>query len=299
MGHVSALVTDDGESGGPAGANAPKRKLYTTTDEAPPPVAQPQHAHRPKNRSVSEYVPDPVGAPKRPVVVSGSHVQMGPADQMRREPNLAESRGLTPTVTQPPTPPPSEPSRDSTDGGKLKDQGYEYFEARGRHDGKMRRWRSIGFLDQGTFSRVFLATSQAVPDGDSGEPNAAAPSTPATECSVARRRLVAVKVCEHGPRGGASEDRVEMSLKRELEILQSIDHPSLVNLKAWNIELTRAILVLNYSPGGDLFEVATAHRRVLTWPLLRRMFAELVGAVRYLHEKRIVHRDIKLESKSY
>ena len=89
-----------------------------------------------------------------------------------------------------------------------------------------------------------------------------------------------------------------MSLKRELEIMQSIHHPSLVNLKAWSIEHTRAILVLSYCPGGDLFEVATAHRHVLTAPLLRRMFSELVGAVAYLHERRIVHRDIKLESKS-
>jgi serine/threonine protein kinase len=31
---------------------------------------------------------------------------------------------------------------------------------------------------------------------------------------------------------------------------------------------------------------------------VQRMFAELVGAVRYLHQNYIVHRDIKLESKN-
>jgi protein-serine/threonine kinase len=107
---------------------------------------------------------------------------------------------------------------------------------------------------------------------------------------------VAVKVCEHGPRGGASEDRVEMSLKRELEVMQGIHHPSLVDLKAWSIEPTRAILVMSYCPGGDLFDVATAHRSLLKPSLVARMFAELVAAVKYLHERNIVHRDIKLES---
>lgn len=33
--------------------------------------------------------------------------------------------------------------------------------------------------------------------------------------------------------------------------------------------------------------------------LIRRVFGELVDAVRYLHSHYIVHRDIKLESESY
>lgn len=216
---------------------------------------------------------------------------------MRREMNFAESRGITPTVLQPPTPPPSESSKDSTDGRRSKDVEGEWFEALGRLDHKFRRWRSVGFLGQGTFSRVMLASSQIPPAEHSHEQPVEATSPFVVDKSK-RKKLVAIKICEHGPRGGASEERIEMSLKRELEIMQDIHHPSLVNLKAWSIEPTRAILVLSFCPGGDLFEIATANRELLTPAILRRIFAELVGAVKYLHAKKIVHRDIKLESRS-
>ncbi|CAG9994076.1 unnamed protein product [Clonostachys byssicola] len=276
--------------------STPQADLLSPAGPPKPANLAPQEhkRHHTRNRSNSEYIPIPEGIsfPKRLMSVSGPHGKLNTADaheaHIRRELNYAEQRGLTPTVRQPPTPPPSESSKDSTELSRPKDLG-ELFEARGRHDKKRRRWRALRCLGQGTFSRVMLATSQIVPqDNESDSSN--------SESQPDRKTLVAVKVCEHGPRGGASEERVEMSLKRELEILQVIHHPSIVDLKAFNIEPTRAILVLCYSPGGDLFDVATTHRSVLSPALMRRIFAELVGALQYLHNMKIVHRDVKLEN---
>ncbi|KAG5977815.1 hypothetical protein E4U55_006534 [Claviceps digitariae] len=304
---INKQTESDGSDG--TAATSTRRKNYGVLDAdnktlALTPSSQNDIcAHHPKDRSVSEYVPDTTSQPhKRNVVVSGSHVNNklsaeGQESLMRREINFAESRGITSTVAQPPTPPPSESSKDSSDGTISKDGDDEWFEACGRHDKKRRRWRSIGFLGQGTFSRVMLASSQSAPtDQKSNHGQAIESSSPFVADEKHRRKLVAVKVCEHGPRGGASEERIEMSLKRELEIMQDIHHPSLVNLKAWSIEPTRAILVLSYCPGGDLFDIATAQRKLVTPAILRRIFAELIGAVKYLHEKNIVHRDIKLEN---
>jgi protein-serine/threonine kinase len=179
---------------------------------------------------------------------------------------------------------------------------YRYFDAHTPGDRKLRRWRALEVLGEGTFSKVVLATSQLNVDSRiggqlSGEPMEGV--VPSSGVGLDPKKLVAIKICEHGAKGGASEDRIEMSLKRELELMKSLHHPSLVHLKAWNIEETRALLVLSYCPGGDLFDVAVKHRNLLVPGLLRRIFAELVGAVRYLHGAHIVHRDIKLESESY
>ncbi|KAK8097049.1 kinase-like domain-containing protein [Apiospora kogelbergensis] len=293
----SVLVTSSGESVAACLANQSKRKVYAGLRAGEPPensISSNGDKMHGRNRSVSEYIPDPMTIPKRQLTVSGSHSRSGDHHHnnsgdgdhnLRREPNLSAARGLI-AATNPLLP------RQSNDGSASrlsKKPRFEYFEARGKEDNKLRRWRAVKQLGEGTFSRVMLATSQvAVDDGE--ESGATTPVEPDL------KTLVAVKVCEHGPRGGASEQRIEMSLKRELEIMRSINHPSIVHLKAWNIEPTRALLVLSYCPGGDLFDVATTHRDLLSPPLLRRIFAELVGAVRYLHDRRIVHRDIKLEN---
>lgn len=297
----SVLITSSGESVASALAHQTKRKVYAGLNPGHAIEVSSGKVEHSRNRSISEYIPDPKGIPKRQHTVSGKvdgkDVDSASDPHLRREPHLSEARGIIP-VAKPPTPPPSE---SSSDGSNSKRSRYEYFEARGRHDRRLRRWRGIKELGQGTFSRVMLATSQIAADDDETNGTTANRTdglpSPTTATRPHLKTLVAIKVCEHGPRGGASEERIEMSLKRELDIMQSISHPSLVHLKAWSIEPTRALLVLSYCPGGDLFDVATTYRDALTPVLLRRIFSELVGAVRYLHERRIVHRDIKLESK--
>ena len=254
-----------------------------------------------KNRSVSEYVPEGIQIPRsRNVVVSTSGAPpittslSPPNDYMHREQYLAIQRGLAISIPKPPTPPDSTQGTDSADlespplgPEKAKGPLPLIYEAHMLHGGKLRRWRGLRQLGKGTFSTVMLATSEGVGN-----------STTLTENQVNPKSLVAVKICEQGPAGGADEKKIEISIKRELEIMKSIHHPSLVHLKAVKMCERQALLILGYCAGGDLFELASQKLEILTPSLIRRIFSELVAAVRYLHLQYIVHRDIKLESTS-
>ena len=264
-------------------------------------------ANHARNRSLSEYVPDGLPPPRtRNIAVSGTQTPTSvapPSDQpMHREEHFAVQRGLAYLpAPRPPTPPRSNQSTTSNSDLESppssprlrKRPPLVQYEARTIRGGKLKRWTSIRKLGEGAFSTVMLATSE---DIDLGLFKGGILDAEKAEQSINRQSLVAVKICEHGPAGGVDEKKIESSLKRELEILKSIHHPSLVHLKAVNVLDNRAFLVLNYCAGGDLFELASTKLDILTPTLIRRIFAELVAAVRYLHDEWIVHRDIKLES---
>jgi protein-serine/threonine kinase len=104
---------------------------------------------------------------------------------------------------------------------------------------------------------------------------------------------VAIKLIRRETLGG-NANRLQ-KIYREIHILRGLEHENIVRLHEM-VETERHIgIILEYASGGELFDYILNHR-YLKDGAARRLFAQLISGVGYLHKKGIVHRDLKLEN---
>ena len=92
-----------------------------------------------------------------------------------------------------------------------------------------------------------------------------------------------------------SKDRVDelflKEMRNEVAILRTLDHPNIVRVYDM-FESKRAIyMVMEYCKGGDLFT-----RVPYTEAQAAKIMTKLLSAIAYCHERKIIHRDLKMEN---
>ncbi|KRY74358.1 MAP/microtubule affinity-regulating kinase 3 [Trichinella pseudospiralis] len=132
------------------------------------------------------------------------------------------------------------------------------------HVGNYRLLRTIG---KGNFAKVKLA--KHIPTG----------------------REVAIKIIDKTQLNPSSLQK----LFREVRIMKMLNHPNIVKLyQVIETEYT-LYLVMEYASGGEVFDYLVAHGRMKEKEA-RAKFRQIVSAVQYLHQKNIIHRDLKAEN---
>ncbi|CAG8513059.1 3535_t:CDS:1 [Paraglomus occultum] len=111
---------------------------------------------------------------------------------------------------------------------------------------------------------------------------------------LANGEEVAIKMTS--TKGMQDNDPLRVCVQREIEILRSIDYPSIVKLIDTVDTPTHVCLIMEYVPGGELFEYVADYYDQTDENDARRIFVQLLDVVSYLHNNNIVHRDLKLEN---
>ncbi|CAH8497932.1 unnamed protein product [Schistosoma rodhaini] len=108
---------------------------------------------------------------------------------------------------------------------------------------------------------------------------------------VSTGREVAVKVIDKTQLNQASLKK----LFREVNIMKMLNHPNIVRLYEVIESERHVYLVMEYAENGEVFDHLVAHGRMKEREA-RAAFRQIVSAVEYCHQKKIVHRDLKAEN---
>ena len=78
--------------------------------------------------------------------------------------------------------------------------------------------------------------------------------------------------------------------------MKLVQHPNVVRLYEVIDSPTKLYLIQELGDGGDMYDYIMKHPGGLNEERARRFFSQIVRAVKYCHDLRVVHRDLKPEN---
>ncbi|XP_013883299.1 death-associated protein kinase 2 [Austrofundulus limnaeus] len=85
------------------------------------------------------------------------------------------------------------------------------------------------------------------------------------------------------------------SVEREVEILQALKHPNIVNLKDVFESRSEVVLILEFVSGGELFDFIAQKENLLESEAIQ-FIKQILEGLRFMHSNNIAHFDLKPEN---
>lgn len=158
-----------------------------------------------------------------------------------------------------------------TEDGEDADEELQSFLAGESWDDS--KWMKGALIGQGSFGSVYLALHAVT-----GE-------------------LLAVKQVETPSPGANSQSASRKksmidALKREISLLRDLRHPNIVQYLGCGSSVEYLNIFLEYVPGGSVQTMLNSYG-ALPEPLVRSFVRQILNGLSYLHNRDIIHRDIK------
>jgi mitogen-activated protein kinase kinase kinase len=158
----------------------------------------------------------------------------------------------------------------SDDGDEFDEELQSFLSGESWDDNK---WMKGALIGQGSFGSVYLALHAVT-----GE-------------------LLAVKQVETPSPGANSQSDTRKksmieALKREISLLRDLRHPNIVQYLGCSSSADYLNIFLEYVPGGSVQTMLNSYG-ALPEPLVRSFVRQILTGLSYLHNRDIIHRDIK------
>jgi mitogen-activated protein kinase kinase kinase len=158
-----------------------------------------------------------------------------------------------------------------TEDGEDADEELQSFLAGESWDDS--KWMKGALIGQGSFGCVYLAL-HAVTGELLAVKQVEAPSPGANSQSASRKKSM-----------------IE-ALKREISLLRDLRHPNIVQYLGCGSSVEYLNIFLEYVPGGSVQTMLNSYG-ALPEPLVRSFVRQILNGLSYLHNRDIIHRDIK------
>ena len=132
----------------------------------------------------------------------------------------------------------------------------------------MNRYKKLKFVGEGSFARVYKVIDKKT------------------------KEIMALKSIK---KDGKSETEIE-KLMEEIMILQSLEHENIIKIHEWFVTDSEICVITEFAEKGELFKIIKNKRKnygTLTEYEVSQIAKQLISALQFLNEKRIIHRDIK------
>mmetsp|Transcript_29160 Transcript_29160/g.83581 ORF Transcript_29160/g.83581 Transcript_29160/m.83581 type:complete len:402 (+) Transcript_29160:72-1277(+) len=139
-------------------------------------------------------------------------------------------------------------------------------------------YQKIREIGSGSFGRAYLVQASTAP----------------SRAPADRRHLVLKEIDLSG-----REPQQRSNAEVEVKVLSSLKHPYIVRYWESFMNDRYLCIVMDYCEGGDLWQYIAQCRRNRTpviEPQVVRWFTQMCLALKYMHEKNVLHRDIKTQN---